>query len=39
MNTQPLLKDREAYGRVAMILGAMANPVRLEIVELLRLTK
>ena len=32
---QQKLKDREAYGRVAMILGALANPVRLEIVELL----
>ena len=32
---QPKLKDREAYGRVAMILNALANPVRLEIVELL----
>ncbi len=29
------LKDRAAFGRVAMILGALANPVRLEIVELL----
>jgi len=29
------LKDREGYGRVAKILGAVANPVRLEIVELL----
>jgi len=32
---QPKLKDREAYGRVAMILNALANPVRLEIIELL----
>lgn len=29
------LKDREAYGQVAMIMGALANPLRLEIVELL----
>ncbi len=32
---QPKLKDRDAYGRVATILGALANPVRLEIIELL----
>lgn len=32
---QQKLKDRDAYGRVATILGALANPVRLEIVELL----
>ncbi len=40
MNVQPsgqhhILKDRDAYARVATILGAIANPVRLEIVELL----
>lgn len=29
------LKDRDAYRRVAEVLGALANPVRMEIVELL----
>lgn len=30
-----VLKDRDAYTRAATILGALANPVRMEIVELL----
>lgn len=35
MNSNLSPKDREAFSRVATIIGALANPIRLEIIELL----